>query len=505
MSRYKIPEMMKQIPAEKLNGKRILSHRGYSIPKNVLTHGETAQLKNALTVKPVAPIEFSAGLEDFPVYYESSSRFYVPRSWGFKAFGEADIDIRKDGLLLGDEIHFQGELRPEQIEITSKFITKGANGIICVPCGWGKTFMSLSIMDSIHRKTLIVVHKEFLVGQWMKELQRVFPTIRIGRLQAEKEEIGDDYDVTIAMLQTVAKRDYAEGYFRDFGLAIFDECHHLGAAHFSKSLMKIQTKHMLGLSATPDRIDGLSKVFTWYLGDLTTRITNREADNEVQVHVYNYTSTDVKYTHTDYDYRGNPVRPRLLNLITEFEPRTVFILPAVQKAYNEGRKILILSDRREHLKLWQRLLQEAGCSSVAFYVGGMKQKALDESEKARILLGTYSMAAEAMNIPALNTIVLSTPKSNVEQSVGRILRQKKDERAYAPLVIDILDLPHTCFVSQFKKRKDYFKKCSYIIKHFTTAEGEKEQEQEQEQEQGQGQGLESESQDCSGCLFVDDA
>ena len=73
--------------------------------------------------------------------------------------------------------------------------------------------------------------------------------------------------------------------------------------------------------------------------------------------------------------------------------------------------------------MWERLLKEAGAPDVAFYVGGMKQNALEKSEEAQILLGTYSMAAEGMNIPTLNTIVLSTPKSNVEQSVGRILRQ----------------------------------------------------------------------------------
>ena len=469
MSRIRIPDFMKQIPAEKIAGKRVLSNRGYSIPKEALTHGELAHVKDALTVKPVAPLEYSAGLDSFPVYYESPLRIYVPRMWGLKAFGPPDADIRKEGKPLRSELVFQGSLRPYQTEITDNFLAKGKNGIICVPCGWGKTFMSLAIMEKIKRKTIIVVHKEFLVGQWVGEINRVYPTARIGRLQAEDAEVGDDFDITIAMLQTVAKHEYPEGFFSDFGFAIFDECHHLGAAHFSKALMKIQTKCMLGLSATPDRTDGLSKVFGWYIGDMTTRIRAREEDAEVEVRVYNYTSTDEAYTKTDFDYRGNPIRARLLNTITEYEPRTRYLIPAVKKAYDEKRKTLILSDRRDHLLMWERLLKEAGASDVAFYVGGMKQIALDKSEGAQILLGTYSMAAEGMNIPTLNTIVLSTPKSNVEQSVGRILRQKKDERAFNPLIIDILDAPHDCFVSQFRKRHDYFKKCGYKIKHWNTA------------------------------------
>ena len=272
MSRIRIPDFMKQIPPEKLEGKRVLSHRGYSVPKEGLTQGELAHLKDALTVKPVAPLEYSAGLDSFPVYYESPQRIYVPRMWGQKAFGPADADIRKEGKPLRSELVFQGSLRQPQVEITDNFIAKGKNGIICVPCGWGKTFMSLAIMEKIKRKTIIVVHKEFLVGQWIGEINRVYPTARIGRLQAEDAEIGDNFDITIAMLQTVAKHEYPEGFFADFGLSIFDECHHLGAAHFSKALMKIQTKYMLGLSATPDRTDGLSKVFGWYIGDMTTKI-----------------------------------------------------------------------------------------------------------------------------------------------------------------------------------------------------------------------------------------
>ena len=469
MSRIRIPDCMKQIPPAVLAGKRVLSNRGYSIPKEGLTHGQIAQLKDALTVTPVAPLEYSAGLDSFPVYYESPLRLYVPRMWGQKAFGPPDADIRKEGKSLREDLVFQGSLRPHQTEITDTFVAKGKNGIICVPCGWGKTFMSLAIMGKIRRKTIIVVHKEFLVSQWIGEINRVYPTARIGRLQADESEVGDEFDITIAMLQTVAKREYPDGYFNDFGFAIFDECHHLGAAHFSKALMKIQTKCMLGLSATPERTDGLSKVFGWYLGEMSTRIRAREEDTEVEVRVYDYTNTDEEYTKTSYDYRGNPIRARLLNTITEYEPRTRYLIPAIKQAYDENRKTLILSDRRDHLLMWERLLKEAGAPDVAFYVGGMKQVALEKSEEAQILLGTYSMAAEGMNIPTLNTIVLSTPKSNVEQSVGRILRQKKDERAFNPLIIDILDEPHDCFVSQFRKRHDYFKKCGYKIRHWNSA------------------------------------
>jgi superfamily II DNA or RNA helicase len=105
---------------------------------------------------------------------------------------------------------------------------------------------------------MIIVHKEFLAEQWSEELKALVPGIRIGRIQGEKCDIGPEFDVAIAMIQTLCSRNYPMGTFDRFGFAIFDEVHHLGAEHFSMALQRVNCPRMLGLTATPKRSDGLS-------------------------------------------------------------------------------------------------------------------------------------------------------------------------------------------------------------------------------------------------------
>jgi superfamily II DNA or RNA helicase len=264
------------------------------------------------------------------------------------------------------------------------------------------------------------------------------------------------------MLQTVASRDWPLDTFSGFGFAIFDECHHLGAEHFSKALMSIQTKHMLGLSATPDRIDGLDNVFLWFLGPVRYQIKVREADDSVEVRVLKFTSADPEYAEEPTDARGEVSRPRLCNQLASYKPRTLAICDELEPALKEGRKLLVLSDRREHLKEFEAEFRKRGFNSVGMYVGGMTAEGRDESAEKQIVLGTGALASEGMNIKTLDCIALVTPKSRIEQAVGRIFRQKKDERKFNPIIFDVLDV-HDALQGQYRKRVAFYKQCGYKI------------------------------------------
>ena len=138
--------------------------------------------------------------------------------------------------------------------------------------------------------------------QWRTELIGSIPGIRVGKLQGDKAQTGAEYDCCICMLQTVASREWSADAFSGFGFAIFDECHHLGAEHFSRALMSIQTKHMLGLSATPDRMDGLENVFLWFLGPIRYQIRVRDPDTSVEVRVIRFTSADSEYKNNRFNH-----------------------------------------------------------------------------------------------------------------------------------------------------------------------------------------------------------
>jgi superfamily II DNA or RNA helicase len=229
--------------------------------------------------------------------------------------------------------------------------------------------------------------------------------------------------------------------------------------------MSIQTKHMLGLSATPDRLDGLDNVFLWFLGPIRYQIRVRDPDESVEVRVIRFTSADAEYMDTPTDCRGEVSRPRLCNQLAAYAPRTKAICDELVPVLKEGRKLLILSDRRTHLEAFEEELRKRGIESIGYYVGGMKSKDRDVSATKSVILATFSLAAEGMNVPALNCVALVTPKSRIEQAVGRIFRQKKEERAFAPIIYDIADLPHDICMKQYFKRRQFYKQCHYRIKN----------------------------------------
>lgn len=448
---------------------KVLTPRGYSIEKAALSAAQKAHIEKELHVTPKAPPSFAGTVASFKLWLESPARYYLPQAWSIRYFGAADADIRATGEALPPALKFGGALRPHQEEALAAFRAAGRNGIICLPCGYGKTFTGIAAATSDpeggNTCFLIVVHKEFLADQWSEELKNLVPGIRIGRIQGEKCDIGAGFDVSIAMIQTICSRSYPAGTFDRFGFVIFDEVHHLGAEHFSQALQRINCRRMLGLTATPKRIDGLSKVFEWHLGPIVYQIARRPKDDTVIVEALRYACDDAEYADVPTNWKGETVRARMINKIAEYGPRTAAILEWVIPLMAEpSRKLLILSDRREHLIAFDTGFKAAGISSVGYYVGGMKQKDLDVSAECRVILGTFAMASEGMNIPTLNMVLLATPKSNIEQSVGRILRQKKEERTVQPMILDVVDTGFVECLGQWAKRKKFYKECGYLLR-----------------------------------------
>ena len=516
---------------------RVLTAHGYAIKKSSLTPIATQSLRKALTVSPTVNTKFQrAGPPaSFTVFTESPSRFYVPRCWGKDTYGLAEAESIPEGKPLKETLHFIGKPYDYQKVIVDQFIqgeTNG-NGLICVPCGRGKTFMAIWIAMRISKKFLIVVDKEFLMNQWKGELESLVPGIQVGILQEDKCQIGEEtlvgkplgiadlkvlckekglkvggkrdelvarlkeqnpefqdiekktvsYDCTIAMIQTLVQRDFPPSTFKDFGFTIFDECHHLGASNFSRALLKVQTKHMLGLSATPTRDDGLTKVFEWFLGKPVYWEKTREPDPQVVVRKELFSTDDENYNKVPTDYKGEPVLARLLTKVVECEERNKHITKVITGvAQDERRRILVLSERIGHLESLEKLLKPSGLS-MSYYVGGMKEEEREAGARtARILLASYAMASEAMNIKHLNCVVMASPRKKVEQSTGRILRVQKDQREVNPLIIDVVD-SHGMYMGQWRKRLQYYKKCKYRIQIGDQAESEtSEPETSQEKE-----------------------
>lgn len=436
-----------------------LGRKGYSMFKSCMSIQEQDHVRKSLTVRPYIP-RAPVQPPSYPIYMESKNKLYVPRYYGVSMYGEPD-EIR---LSPGESINleFTGELRDYQKKIIDCFMNgtmdSCGGGLLEIPCGRGKTVMALQIISLLKKKTLIIVHKGFLMNQWKERIAQFLPKARVGIIQGQIVDINDK-DIVIGMLQSLSLKTYPTGMFDCFGFTVVDECHHISSEVFCRSLQAIVTPYTLGLSATMDRKDGLTKVFKLFLGDILYR-EQRTSDDDVLVRGIHYSHDNIEYSETKYDWRGNPMLSSMLSNICKFEPRTLFIANVLRQELSEkcDQQIMVLAQQKNILVELYKIMQNSPVISCGFYVGGMKENDLKASETRTIILATYAMAAEALDIKTLTTLVLATPRTDVTQAIGRILRVKHDR----PLVVDIID-NHGVFQRQWTKRCAYYRKNKYKI------------------------------------------
>jgi superfamily II DNA or RNA helicase len=411
----------------------------------------------------------------FPIYLESPKKIYLPRYYGLEKYGKPKVNKLKDTGVPAN-LKFDGSLRPYQIniaEIYLKAAKKTGGGIITIGCGRGKTVIGLYIAAALNLKTLVVVHKEFLAEQWKerilgvpsKNIKGFLPTAKVGLLQGKIIDVYDK-DIVITMVQSLSQKAYSETILQDFGLVIYDECHHLSAEVFSRALIKTATLYTLGLSATPNRKDGLTYVFKYFLGD-TVYSESQNEDKTILMKGFHNFNDDPSYCKELFNVMGKLNRSKMIDNICTCEKRNKIILDELDFLIKDGRKVLILSDRKQHLNyLKKQITEKIPTATSGLYVGGMKQSDLKISEEKNIILGTYPMVSEGFDCPALDSVILASPKSDVEQSVGRIMRKKPEDRDRQHIIIDIIDYIGN-FKSQWEARKKYYKKQKYQFEEYS--------------------------------------
>jgi len=433
--------------------------KGYSIIKDYLSIPEQELIRKELTVKAFVPKSSIAKPSPFPVYRESQKKIYVPRFYGLDTYGEPDVIKISDGEDIN--VTFEGKLREFQKPIVKKYLesakTKGA-GLLEIHCGSGKTVMALKIISELKKKTLVIVHKEFLLQQWTERINQFLPGAKVGRIQGEIIDI-EGKDIVIGMLQSLSMKKYPTSIFQYFGLTIVDETHHLAAEVFSNALFQIVTKYMLGLSATMQRKDGLTFVFKMFLGDIVYK-KEREANDIVTVKGIQYDINDDDFAKVEYNFKGQVHYAKMIKKLCEFNRRSDFILRVLQDSLTEKpeQQFIILAHNKNLLKYLYDAIKHRKIASVGYYIGGMKQKDLKLSESKKVIIATYAMAEEALDIKSLTSLIMATPKSDVRQAVGRILRKKVSTAQ----VYDIVDM-HGLFQRQWQKRCAWYRKQKFTI------------------------------------------
>lgn len=445
--------------------------KGYTIKKSVLSVEEYEFLKKDLFVKPLIIGNSYGSVEStaFPVYRENANKIYIPRFYGIQRYGLPQLC----DLSSGDNINlkFPKQLRDYQekiVDVYMQYVNKpsshnndtlyGNGGILEVPCGRGKTVMALKIISEVSKKALIIVHKEFLMNQWIERIEEFLPDARIGKIQGPVFDV-DNKDIVIGMIQTMYDKEYPSDSFSSFGITIVDEVHRIGSEQFSRTLFKTITPFMLGISATVERKDKLTKVLYMFIGEKIYS-ESRDQDDPVCVRAINYKCNDTEFNETDLDFRGKPKYSTMITKLCNFGPRSDFIVNVINDLITENKQsqLMVLCHNRSLLTYLYESISHREFATVGYYVGGMKQCHLQETENKQIVLATYAMAAEALDIKTLSILVMITPKTDITQSVGRILRVKHEK----PIIVDIID-PHDIFQNQWNQRKRYYKKCNYKI------------------------------------------
>jgi superfamily II DNA or RNA helicase len=425
-----------------------LGPKGYTIPKELLTPTQHHELRRKLTF--TIRQEYGDDKE-FKAWRESPNKFYVPRFYG-TVYGDVPSRIAEGKDI---QLDFHGSIRPEQVGAVDAFLAAKC-GLLELPCGFGKTIVALHLIHRVGKKTLVIVHKEFLLEQWIERIHEFLPQATIGRIQGDTMDV--DKDIVIGMLQSISMKTYPKEIFDGFGFTIIDETHHIAAEVFSNALFHIVTPYMLGLSATMERKDGLTKVFKLFLGEVV--FSAKREHTTVYIHKILYTTPNVEFNEVVLNFRGETNYTSMIKKVSEFNDRKDRILEIMAKLLEMPTtgQIMVLSHTKALLAYLYDAILYRKLGTVGYYVGGMKQALLKESETKKIVLATYAMAEEALDIKTLTTLILATPKTDVTQAVGRILRVKHER----PTVIDIVD-PHPTFQNQWAKRRAFYNKQGYTI------------------------------------------
>ena len=357
------------------------------------------------------------------------------------------------------------------IDQSLHYLLNGQSHLFDAPTGWGKTVAGGVIAARLGQPTLIVVTKEDLMFQWYDTLTRVLqiPPGLIGKVQQD-ECTWEGKQFVIGMVQSLIIKDrYPLEMVKSFGLMILDECHHMAAECFVRVCQTFPAKYRLGFSATPTRKDGKTQLLHWHVGPILVRGKVLEAKAKVLVRQTGWCipsrSTKTAHGWEQLPVPHSPGRMMLVNkAMAASEGRNLEIVNFVKQSYQSGRTTLVMSELREsHLdRLFQMLTNEGiPGEEIGYYVGGMSKIELSHTKQRRVVLGTYKMCSTGTDVPHWDTLVMATPRADVKQAIGRVLRAMAGKKQ--PVILDLVDR-NAIFHGFYRARlKQYYSVGAHVV------------------------------------------
>jgi superfamily II DNA or RNA helicase len=371
-------------------------------------------------------------------------------------------DARCGGQIL--DVSFKGTLRLDQ-EAAVAGLLPHDTGVLCAPTAFGKTVVAANLIARRGVNTLVLVHRTELLKQWQERLQTF--------LGVGKEVIGvigggaakPTGRIDIAVMQSLSRKGEVNPLVEHYGQVIVDECHHVGALSFDAILQRVKARFVHGLTATPIRRDGQQPIIFMQCGPLRyTAARPSSAPHDLEV--------SPRYCQARIDMPSAAGIQEVFRHLANDQGRTEAVTLEIQSAYRQGRKVLVLTERTEHLDAILAALEDKVPPPFALH-GRMSRKlrskliaALDElpADAPRILLATGKLVGEGFDHPALDTLVLAMPvswKGTLQQYAGRLHRDhasKTDVR-----IVDFVDTGHPALLRMWDKRQRGYKAMGYRI------------------------------------------
>jgi len=407
-------------------------------------------------------------------YYEHSTKpdlIGLPRFFGLSVFGPPERDLRTRGLGISPCVPISlRDLQQQAVKQTLETLETWGGSMIVADCGFGKTRIAVALMATLGRRTLVLCNREVLMQQWSASILELQPHLKIAWLQGQdsltkkRKRLTDfwgpseDHDVCIASIDTLVDSDVPRSIIETYGLVIVDECHHLAAATLVHALPLVPARYVVGLSATPDRRDGLEHALYWLCGPASfvykrlPSITGIYDSVEIQ-----HIQTDCKVFEKIYA-NGQLAFAEMLTSLSENTQRNQIIVDSIA-ALSQRRKIIVVSGLVAHCVALKELCGPLNLE-MALMAGPHTETAKAKSKDTRIVFATYSMLEEGYDDPLLDTLVLATPRSRIQQTVGRI--ERTHEGKLRPLVLDFVD-PLALYENMWRKRLKFYRSRGFSL------------------------------------------
>ncbi len=382
-------------------------------------------------------------------------------------------NLGRDKRTIGGPVSFEHKVKTrnkEQVrvikEITEQLLG-GESFQFQASTGFGKTVVVMPAIAAVGRKTLVIVPKMDLMASWYEALQEFLDLRRseIGLIQGDAYNV-EGKKVVLGMLKSVATltHKYPPSMAGEFGLVVIDEIHTVPAETLAPAAGYFSAKLRLGLSATPERADGMECLNLWHIGPV--KVVAKLLPMKPEVVMWETAYHCLRWG--DEKAKHSPGKcGHVITHLAKDSVRLKLIVSLAMRAWRAGRKLAIFSERKEHLLKIKAGMITRGMPLAAWgnYVGGMSQAQLDASSVKPVIGGTYRMMGMGTNIPWLDACILGTPRSEVEQIIGRICREYPDKPT--PVVIDLVDMDSHVFKGYARKRLRLYRKLGAKIDNRT--------------------------------------